>query len=166
MSVLNKEKATYSISTFIMFLNIIGENQRKLSQEIEKYREEAYTLLVQLTADELGPLAASLQLNQLIEKFNHLIKTPYPVLVADSAVNLVKGDIVAFEHYLNQELKANHLSLQEESLLFSDSLKLWEQVGVSLSAKEGVSEFAALIEKLNSMLPDNERYPLPDITQF
>lgn len=166
MTVLSKEKAAYAIQTFVMFLNITQENQKMLAGEIEKYKEQAYVLMAKLAGGEIGPLAASLQLNGLIEELNQLMKAPYPSLVADSSENLVKGEIVAFEHYLNQELKARHLTIQQEAPLFNDSLNLWEKVGVSLTAKEGVSEFAALVEKLNSLLPEKEQYPLPDITQY
>ena len=166
MPVLSKEKALYAIQTFIMFLNITQETQKHINGALEKSKEQTYDLMGKLVAGQIGPLAACGELNILIEKLNQLIKAPYPNLVVDSIENLVKGEIVAFEHYLNQELKANHLTIQQEAPLFNDSLNLWEKVGVSLTAKEGVSEFAALIEKLNSLLPDDEKYPLPDITQY
>jgi hypothetical protein len=166
MTVLSKEKASYAIQTFIMFLNITKENQPALIADIEGLQEQAYLLLEKIVGGQLGPLTASLQLNGLIEKLNLLITAPYPSVLTDSSENLVKGGIVAFEHYLNQELKAHHITVQQEAPLFNDSLNLWEKVGVSLTAKEGASELAALVEKLNSLLPDNEKYPLPDINQY
>lgn len=166
MSILNKDKALYAVQTFIMFLNITQENHKNINGALEECKEKSYDLMGKLVAGQIGPLAACGELNILIEKLNHLIKAPYPALVVDSTENLVKGEIVAFEHYLNQELMAQHLTIQQEAPLFNDSLNLWEKVGVSLTAKEGVSEFAAIVEKLNSLLPENEKYPLPDINQY
>lgn len=163
MSIINKDKAAYAIQTFIMFLTIAKEGQ---SSDILSFKEQAIDLLTQLTSNQLDSESATMQLNTLIEKLNQFVKAPYPALMIDTTENLVKTEIVAFEHYLNLELKVNHLTIQQEAPLFNDSLRLWESIGVSLSAKEGISQFAALIEKVNGFLPENERYPLPDINQY
>jgi hypothetical protein len=162
MNIMNKEKAVYAIQTFMSFLNIAKVTQTENSQNMEGFREESLTLLEKLIANKMDPLTAIFQLNRLIEQVNQFLKAPYPLFVTDTTENLVRGEIVAFEHYLNQELKANHLTVQEEAPLFNDSLMLWEKVGVSLTAKEGIYEFSAIVEKLNSLLPQEEHYPLPD----
>jgi len=166
MHVMNKEKAIYAIQTFMIFLNIAKVTQNQNVVDMEEIREKSLTLLEKLMTHQIDPLTSIFQLNRLIEQANQLLKAPYPLSTADSSENLVKGEIVAFEHYLNQELKAQHLSLQDEVPLFNDSLILWEKVGISLTAKEGVCKFAALVEKLNSLLPREEHYPLPDENQY
>jgi hypothetical protein len=166
MSILNKEKAIYALQTFMSFLNIAKVTQVENAQDIENCRERTLVLLEKLLSNQLDSLSAIFQLNRLIELVNLHLRAPYPSCVTDSSESLVKGKIVAFEHYLNQELKAHHLTIQEEAPLFNDSLHLWEKVGVSLTAQEGVSQFALLIEKLNRLLPQEEHYPLPDATQY
>jgi len=166
MNILNKEKAIYAVQTFMIFLNVTKETQKDNMQDFELCREKTLVLLEKLIANQSDPLSTIFQLNRLIEHVNQLLKAPYPIFITDTSENLVKGEIVAFEHFLNQELKANRLTIQEEAPLFNDSLSLWEKVGVSLTAQEGASEFAALIEKLNRLLPKEEQYPLPDTSQY
>jgi preprotein translocase subunit SecA len=166
MSVVNKEKATFAIQTFMMFLNITKKTQAQFQGEIEVNREQTLALLERLIANQIDPLSAIFQLNRIIDQVNKILRAPYPFFVTDTSENLIKGEIVAFEHYLNQELKAHHLTVQDEAPLFNDSLSLWEKVGVSLSAHEGAKEFAALVEKVNAFLPKEEQYPLPDISQY
>src|ERR1700722_17188076 len=159
---LNKEQALYAIQTFLMFLNIAKVTDSQSGFDIQKYKDQVLQLLENLSSEQLDPSEAILQLNSLVKQVNQWLRAPYPIFLMDTSESLVKGKIVAFEHYLNQELKANHLTLQEESPLFNESLTLWDKVGVSLSAKEGVSELANLIEKLNRLLPHEEHYPIPD----
>lgn len=166
MAIINKEKVTFAIQSFLMYLNISKDSQNLKQEQVESFKEKTINLLEKLSTDQADPLSSALELNTLIETMNGFLKAPYPTLMTDTSENLVKGEIVAFEHYLNQELKANHLTVSEEAPLFNASLKLWENVGVSLSAKEGVSQFSAIVEKLNSLLPEDERYPLPEEEQY
>ncbi len=166
MTILNKEKAIYAVQTFMTFLNIAKETQTQHAAQIDECRERTLVLFEKLIVNQTDALGAIFQLNRLIEQINRLLKAPYPVFATDTNENVVKGEIVAFEHYLNQELKANHLTIQQEAPLFNDSLNLWEKVGVSLTAKEGASEFAALVDKLNILLPNEEKYPPPDSSQY
>jgi len=124
--------------------------------------EKCLDLLEGLATEKIEGAKGALDLNALIEKMNQSLLAPYPSLPTDNLENFVKGEIVAFEHYLNQELKANHLTVQEEAPLFNESLTLWEQVGTQLSPQDGVSGFSAIIEKLNQLLPEEERYPYPE----
>lgn len=166
MGVLNKEKASFAIQSFLLFLGVSKDVRNLDHALLDEIKVKSLELLTQLQAGQQDPISSALKLNKLIEEVNLLLGAPYPSLMSDTNENLVKTEIVAFEHYLKQELKANHLSVQQEAPLFNDSLRLWEKVGVSLSAKEGVCEFSALIEKLNQMLPEEEHYPLPDENQF
>lgn len=166
MNIVTKEKATYAVQTFMTFLNIAKVTQPQNEKDIETCREQALALLEKIIGNQHDPLTAIFNLNRLIEQMNKLLRAPYPILMTDTSENLVKGEIVAFEHYLHQELKGGRLAIHDEAPLFNDSLSLWEKVGVSLSAKEGISEFAALVEKLNTLLPADEQYPLPDATQY
>jgi hypothetical protein len=163
LGILTKEKACYVIQTFIMFLNVTRKALSDHQEEIDKNKDLALQLLENVSQEKLGPLQATLELNALIGKMNFFLKAPYPQVTADTEENLVKGEIVAFEHYLNQELKANHLTLKQEAPIFNDSLRLWEKIGVTLDAREGAFELAHLVKKTNQMLPLEEQYPLPDL---
>ena len=149
-----------------MFLDLTKYSKSLTSECVEKARAECLQLLEKLTSQEVESLGGAVRLNEIVEEVNKSLAAPYPFFMTDTAVNFVKGEIVAFEHYLNQELKAKHLNAQQEAPLFNDSLRLWEQVGTSLSAREGVAGFGALIEKLNRMLPEEEHYPFLDENQF
>ncbi len=155
---IGKKKVAYAIEAFILFLNMAQ------GADFTPLREEAVILSQKLIGDDLNAASATHELNLLIENLNRVLKTPYPALMTDTDENLVKTEIVAFEHYLNQGLKANHLTVHQEAPLFQDSMRLWERIGVSLTAKEGLFQFAALVEKVNHFLPENERYPVPDTT--
>jgi len=162
MSFLSREKVTYSIQALLLFLNISKEASSLNDQEVEDIREKCLDLMESLSSEKIEGVRGALALNALIEQMNHSLSAPYPSLPTDNLENFVKGEIVAFEHYLNQELKANHLTVQEEAPIFNESLTLWEQVGSRLSAQDGVSELSALVEKLNLLLPEEERYPNPE----
>lgn len=163
MSLVNREKIMYGIQAFLLFLNIAEQSKSLKKEQVEAFREETILLLEKLT-EECDEVA--IQFNKIIATMNDSLSAPYPAFATDSLENMVKGEIVAFEHYLNQELKASHLTVEQEAPLFNDSLHLWEQVGLTLSPKEGIEEWAIIVEKLNGMLPENERYPSPDEEQY
>lgn len=158
-----REKVIYAVQTLIMFLGVAKEGP---DGNTLKFKEQAVDLLAALSTDAIDSETAIEQLNFLIARLNEVLKAPYPAFKNDSDENLVKNEIVAFEHYLNQELKVNHLTVQQEAPLFNDSLKLWESIGNSVSVQEGVSKFKTLIDKLNAYLPENEHYPAPDPDHF
>ncbi|MFZ0565384.1 MAG: hypothetical protein WAM28_04290 [Chlamydiales bacterium] len=166
MSFLSVEKVTYALEALLMFLNISKESQSLPPESAEQIRKRSLELLQKLGAGEVDSLVAAKELNEIVEQMNQSLKAPYPFLMTDSAEEFVKGEIVAFEHYLSQELRAHHLNAHQEASLFNDSLRLWEQVGIDLSAREGISEFNAIIEKLNRLLPEEEHYPTPDEEQY
>lgn len=162
MSFLSREKVIYSIQALLLFLNISKESRSLSEHEAERFRNECLDLMEQLSAEKITGSKGAFELNTLIGKMNQSLSAPYPTLQTDSVENFVKGEIVAFEHYLNQELKANHLTVHDEAPLFNQSLVLWEQVGTKLSAEEGASELSVLVEKLNKLLPEEEQYPNPE----
>lgn len=162
MSLVNRERITFSIQTFLLFLNAAKQSKSLKVEQAEGLREEALLLLESLENEKVDQEEIVRQFNALITKMNGFLSAPYPPFMTDTLENMVKGEIVAFEHYLNQELKANHLTVQQEAPLFNDSLHLWEQIGSSLSPKEGVLGLFVIVEKLNRMLPETERYPFPD----
>ena len=73
-----------------------------------------------LQKEQIESKQAVMKLNQIIENLNANIRTPYPLFITDSFEDQLKGEVIAFEHYLNQELKANHLTIQQEAPLFND----------------------------------------------
>jgi hypothetical protein len=162
MSFLSREKVIYSIQALLLFLNISKEAKSLSNKEAEDLRAECLHLMELLGAEKITGRKGAFELNTLIGKMNQSLSAPYPCLQTDSLENFVKGEIVAFEHYLNQELKANHLTVHEEAPLFNQSLILWEQIGTNLTAQEGSSELSMLVEKLNKLLPEEERYPDPE----
>jgi hypothetical protein len=160
---MNKEQISYAIETLILFLSVAKEGP--LGHTL-LFKEQAVALLIEFSSGKMNAELAVYQINRLIEALNQVLRAPYPLFKSDSAENLVKTEIVAFEHYLNQELKLKHLTIQQEAPLFNDSLRLWESIGVSVSIEEGVYQFTALIQKLNTLLPENEHYPIPDSDQL
>src|SRR5262249_24102108 len=101
-------------------------------------------------------------LNKLIDEMNLYLRAPYPTFASDTLENFVKNEIVAFEHFLWSELKANHLTVQQEAPLFNDSLHLWEKVGTGMTPKEALMELSTIVARANKLLPESERYPFPD----
>ncbi|MCC5831811.1 MAG: hypothetical protein JJU12_02065 [Chlamydiales bacterium] len=162
MSFLNREKVIYSIQALLLFLNISKETNSLSEREVEEFRRASLDLMELLGAEKITGGKGAFELNTLINKMNQSLSAPYPRLQTDSIENFVKGEVVAFEHYLNQELKANHLTIHQEAPLFNQSLMLWEQIGTNLSAQEGSSELSLLVEKLNKLLPEEEQYPSPE----
>ncbi len=166
MSFLNTEKVSYGIQALLIFLNISKEAKSLKHAEVESFRTELLNLLEVLGAGKVSCEGVAKELNHLIEKINHSLTAPYPLLMTDTPESFVKSEIAAFEYYLNQELKANHLTVQQEAPLFNDSLKLWRKCGVSLSAKEGMKELYSIVEKTNRIVPEEKKYPLPDTEQY
>lgn len=162
MDFLSRERVSHSIQALLLFLNISKEAKSLGAELAHSIRERCLDLLGELAAGQIDGAKGTLTLNALIEEMNATLAAPYPTLPTDTFENYVKGEIVAFEHYLNQELKAKHLTVQQEAPLFNMSLTLWEQVGTSLTAQQGASELSALVEKLNTFLPESERYPNPE----
>lgn len=162
MSFLNQEKVIHSIQALLLYLNLAGESKTLGAEEIEGVKAKCLDLLQNLSTNQLDPVSGVQALNKIIEQMNGSLRAPYPYIPIDSIENFVKGEIVAFEHYLNQELKTDHLTIHEEAPLFNESLTLWEQVGVSLSAEDGISGLSELIKKLNRFLPNDEHYPKPE----
>ncbi len=156
---LNEEKVSYAIQVFLLFLNVAQENKSISHEEMEKFREEAITISTHLQLKEVDISEALSKFNALVERMNSFLKTPYPTLLLDSPENFVKGEILAFEYYLHQELKANYLTVQQEKPLFNDALQLWEKIGTTLSLQQGLSEFSQIVKKHNSYLPDKSKYP-------
>ncbi len=165
MDVLSKDQVSYALQAFVLFLNI-SKGVRSIDQSlVEECRQAALDLMEKLLLDKQDSASCCAEFNELIAKINHSLTVPYPTLVNGTSETFIKTEILAFEHYLKQELQANHLSVQDEAPLFNDSVKLWEKIGASLSAKEGTIEFSGLIKKLNQIVPKEERYPLPDENQ-
>jgi hypothetical protein len=162
MSFLSRGKVIYSIQALLLFLNISKESKSLSENEAVELREQCLDLLELLGAEKITESKGVFELNTIIGRMNQSLSAPYPILQTDSVENFVKTEIVAFEHYLNQELKANHLTIHDEAPLFNQSLILWEQVGTNLSAQEGSSQLSLLIEKLNKIVPEDERYPDPE----
>lgn len=162
MSFLSREKVIHSIQALLLFLNISKEAKSLGENVVEELRTNCLDLMEQLATEQMTGSKGAFELNTLIGKMNQSLSAPYPSLQTDSVESFVKGEVVAFEHYLNQELKAKHLTVHDEAPLFNESLILWEQIGTQLSAQEGASELSVLIEKLNSLLPEDERYPPPE----
>lgn len=160
---LNSEKVNYHIQSLLMFLNIAKDAKTLAADFVENTKQEVLQIFSEASNDAE---AAVFELNRLIEKMNAHLTAPYPILMTDTMENLVKGEIAAFEHFLNQELKANHLSLPDEASLFNDSLHLWEKIGVSLTPHEGIVELGKFVQKVNYLLPDEEKYPFPDADQY
>ncbi len=151
MSFLSREKVSHSIQALLLFADI--------SKQSDVVRAPCVELMEKLESETITPSKGAFELNTLIEKMNHSLGAPYPLMQTDSAENFVKGEVVAFERYLNQGLKVNQLTIQDEAPLFDESLTLWEQIGTKLSAEEATSKLKSLIEKLNQLLPDDEYYP-------
>lgn len=166
MGFLNVEKVSYGIQALLIFLNISKEAKSLKQTEVETFRAELLDLMQVLSSGKVSCEGVAKDLNDIIEKMNQSLTAPYPLLMTDTPESFVKSEIAAFEHFLNQELKANHLTVQQEAPLFNDSLKLWEKVGVSLTAKEGMKELYSIVEKTNKIVPEEEKYPLPDAEQY
>lgn len=162
MNFLSPERVSHSIQALLLFLNISKESQSIEVQEIEDIRSQCLDLLEGLAVGKIDATKGAITLNEIIEHMNHSLSAPYPSIPTDNLENFVKGEIVAFEHYLNQELKAHHITIQEEGPLFNASVTLWEQVGTRLSAQDSTAELCALVEKLNTLLPEDEQYPFPE----
>ena len=161
--IIQAKNVIYHIEALIMFLNI-SKDAKTLSQNfVDKTIERCMQLIDNAKKD---PMQAANQLNKLIDEMNQALSAPYPQLMTDTVENYVKSEIAAFEHFLNQELKANRLTIQQEAPLFNHSLHLWESIGISMSPAEGISEFSMLIGQVNALLPDEQKYPFPDLTQY
>ncbi len=123
-------------------------------------------LLEKVGKVESGVAVASVK--QLIQELNLALPhnhAPYPPFATDFAENQVKNHIIAFELFLNHKLKAGRLSLGQEAPLFSDSVILWRDCGAKLTAKEAMTGLVKLIQKANTHLAENEKYPLPTSTK-
>ncbi|MEZ5314760.1 MAG: hypothetical protein R3E91_00895 [Chlamydiales bacterium] len=161
MGFLNCEKVAYSIQALLLFLNLSKESDLLENKKVEEARLQCLDLINQLEMQKITANKGAFEVNRLIEILNQSLAIPYPIVEIDSLDSFLRGEIVAFEYYLNQELRVNHLTIQDETSLFHDSLTLWEQVGKKISAQEGILQFSLIVEQLNQLLPEQEHYPNP-----
>lgn len=159
MSFLTYQNITSSIQAFILFLKRSQQAQLLKREDVENATDQCMKIIAGMDTKELSPEMGALEFNNCVDRVNQLLISPYPVIATDSIENFTKHEILAFEHYLNQELRLNNLNLQDETALFNESVALWELVGDRVTPDDGLAELSLLIGRLNGFLPENQRYP-------
>ncbi len=166
MEQLKSEKVIASIQRFLLFLDLSEQSKTLGIKEVRKHHKHAIDILEELSAKKIDAAKAGEQFNDLVKKVNkYLPLAPYPQVDTRSMNDLVRSDIVAFEHFVNQEMNAGHLPLQQETELFNKAMGIWDDVGVD-DTQDSVARFSRLVKKANALLPENEHYPIPDMKEY
>lgn len=155
-----------AIQALLLFSGRSVENGILSKTHAEELKENCIELLEKLTRRLITTEEAAYELNQWIDDMNKSFKektqAPYPFLATKNAEMHMRSEVIAFEHYLNQQLLANRLPLQIETALFHEAYIVWKEVGVTLTPKQGAKNLAQIIQKLNASLNMKEHYPMPD----
>lgn len=165
------EQLNYAISALMMFSSAALASKTLSAQFVKITREKCLVLLEKLHTQDSDLKAITKELSKIISELNRTmsldeLQVPYPTFVATSLEQQVKSHIMAFELFLNHKLKGRALSLEQEEPLFAKTVLLWNGVGIQLTPRDAMTNLARLIHKLNGYLSENEKFPVPDDTQY
>lgn len=158
----------YAVQSFMMFLHGALQNKILTMAYVEEMKNRLSKLKQSLEVNKLSTQKAFLQLNQWIDETNGKLpkfpeQNPYPHFDQEFLNHQVSDQILAFQNYLFQIMKMQHLPLALESTIFTDAFKLWEKVFYnSLNPKSGVAALSKLIDKANGQLQEKDKYPKPN----
>lgn len=161
-------QVAFAARALMNFVHVMGRNKRITPSLTKTLKTNLALLIDKLEKKTMDPLIAAAELNKMIENLNQNFpkspdEAPYPSFLADDSRRLVLGQIIAFEHYIFQEMNAKRLPQDKEEPLFKDSTLLWQQVGLTkLSPKDGMRGLSHLIKRLNKSVSEEDHYPLPE----
>lgn len=165
MSYVSSERVQFALQAYLLYVQSLMKNKRVKARLYEKQRAETIQLMENLVVKSIEVESALEALNQLIFEVNQATLkedfVPYPTIALKYPVTGIKEEILAFQHFLKEKIGTRVLKLETAEILFREATTIWLKVGSFLGAEQAVRNFQQLIEKTNTYLSDDEKYPIP-----
>lgn len=158
---ISQKKVQYSLLALQVFLDLALKNNKLKSIFVEKQKNRCAELLQKKESDTETSAAA---VNEIISEVNKALPSTiaqYPLLDTSAPMYTIKGEILAFEHFLIQKLDENRINAEMQKPLFKLASTIWGTVGNPLTIEQAVKQFVAVVDATNAILPPKERYPIP-----
>jgi hypothetical protein len=157
---MKREQINFAIQSLMAYATIALKNNQLTKNLAEHIRKQCLSLLEQI---KMGKMEGNKGVENFSQRNNHM---KYPFCEIRTSASHVKNEVIAFEHFVTQELISKKVPLKDEKEIFNEALFLWRDVGNTLSPRQGMSKLSHLIKRMNGMLPKDEHYPFPDESQY
>lgn len=159
----------FALEALLTYVYSASQNRGVTKQFAKRLSEKGVNLLEKLEKNKVDLSAAEEELNQLIQELNtHLPPFPeytlYPQFDLGNESLQVTLQVIAFQQFLNQGLRAGQMDLDVEGPIFDEAMHLWRRIATPrIAPHDAMQELSYLIKRGNECLKGEEEfYPLPE----
>ncbi len=162
----------YAIESMLMYIYAVSSNKIVSKAYAKSLSEKGIKLLELLEKEKIELAAAEERLNGIVEELNSKLPavplfSAYPTFYLSNEPIQVTYQIIAFQQFLNQELRNGKVNLKDETPIFDETVQLWRKaLTPRIPPKEAMRELSQLIRRGNDLLPQELQYPIPDPTYY